>query len=348
MSTVYKALDRQRLATDDPHPYVALKLLKPRFAASREHLGALRNEAESARGLDHPHIVKVYDVHRDGQAVFLLMEYLNGEPLSHQIREPGFQGWPAKRVLPIIEKVAEALAYAHAHSVVHCDVKPASIFLTRNGEIKLFDFGLARRSSNAVSVGQAADDSVDAPGEAVTLAYSSPERIEGQPADPRDDVFSLACTAYELLTGTHPFGYQSALDAREAQAPVPWRRGLSFIQWRALRRGLDFKRAARTESVARLLTELRLARMVLDRLPAVVSVVGIASVLLGAAVVLLHGSEKPQGAAAVLAKPAESSQGTHQATTPGARDTQLNADQPATITKDESRHKSRAREPAVR
>jgi serine/threonine protein kinase len=335
MSTVYKVLDRQRLLTDDPHPYLALKLLKPRFAASQEHQDLLGNEVSKARDLEHPNIVKIYDVHREDQAIFLLMEYLDGEPLARKIRDPGFRGWPAKRALPIIAKAAEALAFAHGCGVVHCDVKPASIFLTRNGEVKLFDFGLARYASSSESRQRAGDDASDTPGEAVTLAYSSPERIEGQPADPRDDVFSLACTAYELLTGNHPFDFASALEAREANVQVPWQRGLSFIQWRALRQGLALHRATRTGSVDRLMREMKIEGIVLDRLPLLAGVAGIASVLLGAAVVLSTGTEKPQAAASPLEKPRLS----HSRPEPPRSDR---------TAKDELAGKARTRQPAVR
>jgi eukaryotic-like serine/threonine-protein kinase len=254
MGTVYKALDLRKLEASDRKPYVAIKVLNVQFRGNPKSLIALQREARKAQVLAHRNIVTVYDFDRDGAIVYLTMEYLSGKPLSQILRTPDFHGMPVSAALPIVRGMSAALAYAHERGFVHCDFKPANVFLTEHGEVKVIDFGIAR-------VFQRSEEENDAtvfdPGSlgALTPAYASPEMLEHLEPDPRDDIYALGCITYELLTGRHPFDRMSATQARAAhkqpQRPEP----LSTRQWRALRAALSFDRATRTPTVARFLEE---------------------------------------------------------------------------------------------
>ncbi|MGH8611026.1 MAG: serine/threonine-protein kinase [Gammaproteobacteria bacterium] len=168
MSTVHKALDRH----DAPHRYIAVKVLNRRFRADPQRLAALQREVECCQQLVHPNIVRVYEFHRDGSTAYLTMEYLRGEPLTARIRSESFIAMSAHEALPIINAMGQALAYAHSRGIVHCDFKPANVFLTEAGEIKLIDFGIARaRREEAAPEG----GGKLRPPEAISPAYASPE-----------------------------------------------------------------------------------------------------------------------------------------------------------------------------
>jgi serine/threonine protein kinase len=254
MGTVYKALDLRKLEASDRRPYIAIKVLNVQFRGHPKSLIALQREARKAQALAHPNIVSVYDFDRDGQMVYLTMEYLQGKSLSQVLRAPGFTGMPYPVVLGIVNGMGNALSYAHQHGFVHCDFKPGNVILTESGAIKVIDFGIAR-------VFQKTEEDVDVtvfdPGSlgALTPAYASPEMLEHLDPDPRDDIYALACITYELLTGRHPFTGVSALQARGAgmkpQRPPKLGRG----PWRALKCGLALERDARTPTVERFLRE---------------------------------------------------------------------------------------------
>ncbi|MGH8471810.1 MAG: serine/threonine protein kinase [Gammaproteobacteria bacterium] len=250
MSTVYKALDRRKLVFDNREPYVAVKILNPRFAPDAERLGALQLEVERCHRLVHPNIVRVFEFHREGPTAYMSMEYLYGEPLTQRIRHEDFKGLPPGEALRIVDAMGQALGFAHSQGIVHCDFKPGNVFLTEAGEVKLIDFGIARlfrdpeeAASRECSFG------------AVSPAYASPDILEGREPDPRDDVYALACTAYELLSGAHPFAYKSALEAREAGLTVEQCAQLTRGQWKALRGGLSFERDKRTPTIEQFLEE---------------------------------------------------------------------------------------------
>jgi eukaryotic-like serine/threonine-protein kinase len=252
MGTVYKALDLRKLEASDRKPYIAIKVLNVQFRGHPKSLIALQREARKAQALAHPNIVSVYDFDRDGPMVYLTMEYLKGKPLSQVLRAPGFAGMPYADVLRIVTGMGNALAYAHAHGFVHCDFKPGNVVLTDSGNVKVIDFGIAR-------VFQKTEEDVDVtvfdPGSlgALTPAYASPEMLEHLDPDPRDDIYALACIAYEMLTGRHPFTGASALQARGAGMKPQRPPGLGRGPWHALKCGLALERSARTPTVERFL-----------------------------------------------------------------------------------------------
>src|SRR5471030_1488415 len=254
MGTVYKALDLRKLEASDRRPYIAIKVLNLQFRGNPKSLIALQREAKKAQTLGHRNIVTVYDFDRDGPVVYLTMEYLSGQPLSRILRAPEFKGMPYAQASPIFKGMANALAYAHERGFVHCDFKPANVFLTDTAEVKVIDFGIAR-------VFQRPEEETDAtifdPGSlgALTPAYASPEMLEHREPDPRDDIYALGCTTYELLTGRHPFDRVPATQARSSGLKPQRPDGLGTRQWRALRTSLAFEREARMPTVTQFLQE---------------------------------------------------------------------------------------------
>lgn len=254
MGTVYKALDLRKLEASDRKPYLAIKVLNTQFRGNPKSLIALQREARKAQVLAHRNIVTVYDFDRDGAIVYLTMEYLSGKPLSQILRTQDFKGMPVQSALPIVRGMSNALAYAHERGFVHCDFKPANVFLTDTGEVKVIDFGIARVFQRPE---EESDATVFDPGSlgALTPAYASPEMLEHLEPDPRDDIYALGCITYELLTGRHPFDRQSATQARASNRQPQRPENLSNRQWRALRATLAFDRKSRTPTVSRFVEE---------------------------------------------------------------------------------------------
>ncbi|WP_454721516.1 MULTISPECIES: serine/threonine-protein kinase [Cupriavidus] len=259
MGTVYKALDLRKLEASDRRPYIAIKVLNVQFRGHPKSLIALQREARKAQTLAHRNIVTVYDFDRDGSVVYLTMEYLQGKSLNRILRAPDFTGMPYAKALPIITGMARALSYAHERGFVHCDFKPANVFITDAGEVKVIDFGIARVFQQPADD---ADPTVFDPGTlgGMTPAYASPEMFEHREPDPRDDIYALACVTYELLAGRHPYERLSANQARSGGLKLQRPKLLTRGQWRALRAALSFDRATRTPTVARFLSDLGAAR----------------------------------------------------------------------------------------
>jgi serine/threonine protein kinase len=261
MGEVYKARDQRKEEAQDRHPWVAVKILNESFKSHPESLKALQRESRKAQKLAHPNIVNVHDFDRDGANVFMTMEFLEGEPLDHVTKRNRGRGMPEGEAMPIIRDMGRALAHAHSHGIVHSDFKPGNAFLTKEGVTKVFDFGIARASSHA---GKAeGETTVFDAGElgALTPAYASYEMLEGDEPDARDDIYALACVAYELLAGRHPFNKVPANQALE-KGMVPERiRSLSRSQWKALARGLAFRREKRSANVAEFLSGIERKRV---------------------------------------------------------------------------------------
>lgn len=276
MGKVFKATDRVWAEAEDRNPYVALKVLSESFRRHPESFKALQRETEKARRLAHPNVIRVYDCDRDGDTIFMTMEYLSGRTLEGITKRPGFSGLPFKEAMEIVRPVGQALAFAHGSGLVHSDFKPSNVFLTDDEQVKVIDFGIARAVTRQ-DEGDAGETTFDVGAlGALTPAYASPEMFQrNRKPDPRDDIFALACVTYELLTGKHPFdriGSDRALD----QGMKPERpSGLTRPQWHALKQALAFERSARTASVERFLDELSLTKPRLWRVLAVGGLAGV-------------------------------------------------------------------------
>jgi serine/threonine-protein kinase len=189
MATVYKGVDMllQRR--------VAVKVLRERFANDPEFLERFQREARAAANLDHTNIVTVYDVGRDGDRHYIVMEYVDGEDLKTLIRQKGRLS--VAEALEIATQIAAGVGHAHKASVIHRDVKPQNVLVTSDGRAKVVDFGIARALSES-----GLTDSNTVWGSPI---YFAPEQAAGDPPTPASDVYSIGVVMYEMLTGSPPF-----------------------------------------------------------------------------------------------------------------------------------------------
>ncbi|MGH8998404.1 MAG: protein kinase domain-containing protein [Acidimicrobiia bacterium] len=189
MATVWEADDRVLTRR------VAIKVLHPHLAGDDGFRMRFRREAVAAAGLAHPHIVTTYDTGRDSDLAYIVMELVQGITLGRLLRSGG--PLPVAKAVDIAAQVADALACAHAHGIVHRDVKPANILLRPDGHVKVADFGIAKAG--------ASDDLTRTGVVMGTAKYLSPEQVSGRPAEARSDVYALGIVLYEMLIGQVPF-----------------------------------------------------------------------------------------------------------------------------------------------
>lgn len=200
---------------------VALKFLTAAGGRDGSAHRKLIREAQAAARLDHPFICKVYEVGESGGEPFIAMEYLEGEVLKDRIARGPL---PLADALRLGVEIAEALECAQANAVVHRDLKPGNVMLTRDGHAKVMDFGIATVPSLAATPDGTLATTVTATGTVTgTLAYMSPEQLRGQPVDSRSDIFAFGLVLYEMLTGRHPFAGPTPIATAEAilHGPVP-------------------------------------------------------------------------------------------------------------------------------
>ncbi len=253
MGVVYKAKDLLKIEAQDRDPYVAIKVLSEEFRTHPEAFIALQRESRKSQRIAHPNIVNVHDFDKDGDTVYMTMEFLDGQPLDKLIRQYKETGLPEEQVFEILEDISAALVYAHKHNVIHADFKPGNIFVVKNGTAKVFDFGIARAVAKAEKHGNVEHDKTvfDAGNlGALTPAYASMEMLEGEPPDYRDDVYALGCIAYELHTGEHPFRRINANEAYRKKLKPARIMGISKNKWKAIEQALAFERDNRIESIS--------------------------------------------------------------------------------------------------
>ncbi|HKJ97396.1 MAG TPA: protein kinase [Desulfotignum sp.] len=191
---------------------VAIKMMKHDMAMDKDFLHNFRNEARTIARFNHKNIVKVYDIEERFRTIFIIMELLEGATLEEILETKAVL--PHFKIIDYLIEICAGLAYAHTAGIVHQDIKPANIFITADGTVKILDFGLAC---------PCASENVDMPG---TPFYMSPEQIEMESIDERSDIYSLGIMAYEVLTGRRPYPENDLLKLMnlhvEQDIPDPW------------------------------------------------------------------------------------------------------------------------------
>jgi len=265
---VYRAIDRLREHTNAPVTEIAVKFLRADMRSDARRIEALRREALLTQGLSHPNIVRVYDFHEDTDTCFLTMELLQGELLRTLLAREYPGAVSKERAYGIVEGMCRGLAHAHASGCAHADLKPGNIYLTAGDVPKIFDFGLAHSAPSGADGGEAPAESGSTAIRANSPAYASCDRLEGGEPTFSDDIFSLSCVIYELLSGRHPYQRKLATEAKASGLRPDRIASLGDREWEVLSAGLELHsadRSADTNSLLEAFTEK--ARIEPSRVP---------------------------------------------------------------------------------
>jgi serine/threonine-protein kinase len=208
MGEVYRARD-SRLGRE-----VAVKVLPAHLSNAADALARFEREARAVAALSHPNILAIHDYGREGNVSYAVMELLQGETLRNRLADSAL---PARKAVEYAQQIARGLAAAHDRGIVHRDLKPENVFLTRDGLVKILDFGLASPSPSAPTEAAISRGVVTETGTVVgTPGYMSPEQIRGKDVDGRSDLFALGAILFEMLTGRRAFSKESPVETMMA------------------------------------------------------------------------------------------------------------------------------------
>jgi serine/threonine protein kinase len=246
-STIFRAKDRHRASSHDmAASFVAIKLLRTELRTDPLAIKRLKREFQQMQFLSHPGIVRVFDLDCDGDVWFICMELVAGLTAKTWIETPGNHS----NALDIIGGCCEAIEHAHSLGIVHGDVNATNVLVTADGRAKLIDFG------SVPSYGSPASAESN-PALAVTPLYASPQILAGKSAELRDDVYSLACLSYNILSGgRHPFGGRPSLEDGRAKSAPTYAREIPAELFAIIERGLSSERERRPASVSQFLRDL--------------------------------------------------------------------------------------------
>ena len=181
----------------------ALKILPEAFSHDEEAMTDLQSEAKTMVSLNHPNIVRVYDLHLNGEIKYIDMEYIDGKTLTGLKLEYPDKRMPEEKVRELAVQISEGIAYAHDKGVIHKDIKPQNVMVDGDGEVKIMDFGIAETLRMSMS-------RIDNTTSSGTLIYMSPEQLRGKDVGKESDIYSFGAMLYELLSGHPPF-YKGAI-----------------------------------------------------------------------------------------------------------------------------------------
>jgi formylglycine-generating enzyme required for sulfatase activity/predicted Ser/Thr protein kinase len=258
MSRVFKAVDLRRVEAKAAEPWVAVKVLTEPFSEYFGSITAMQREAHKLQSLSHRNIVRVFDFDRDGQTVFMTMEYLTGESLQKKLRAGDSTSFVRSAAESVISAIMDALEYAHANDIVHGDLKPGNVIITTQGNVKVIDFGMARFVAGGAQVPP--DVHADETQKAVTPRYASPQLLAGHDPKATDDVYALACIAYEALSGNVPFEHPRNLEGIDASLRPPRPPEIPTHQYLALVKALAPDPKDRTTTVRQFRAEFMALR----------------------------------------------------------------------------------------
>lgn len=262
MADIYRALDQQLQRE------VAVKILRDPLAMDLSFQENLLHEARSAANLSHPNIVTIFDFGRDGETLYIVMEYIAGTDLKTLIRRR--KRLPPHEAVELMKKISDGVGYAHRAGLIHCDLKPQNILVTPDNKVKIADFGVSRALAT-IQPDEQAEIVWGSP------QYFSPEQASGGAPSPASDVYSLGAILYEMLTGQPPFAADSAADLARLHLdakPIPPRSiepGISEPLQQVVLKILAKEPSARyrtADQLGRILANLTLNAMPGERSPA--------------------------------------------------------------------------------
>lgn len=250
-STVFRAEDAVRLRARSPRPQVAVKVVDLVGEYQSDAVELLHREARRMQSLAHPNIVKVFDSDTDGRYHFIIMELLSGATLSQILRGPATGGLPLDQAMGLVRRIGSALAFAHARDVVHADLKPSNVFITRSRSVKLLDFGLAHAIRPAAQT-EADEDAtilyIERLG-GLTPQFASIEMLTGGAPTKACDIYAFGVLTYLMLCGRHPYNRKTAIEAERLGLEPVRPPQLDKARWRTLRAALEVDSTRRIQSI---------------------------------------------------------------------------------------------------